>query len=357
MGLAEWFQAKVTTDSTGTELPEIFPLGFPQNEFVRIDVVNIYTKILTDVLERVHGLEDEHLPLLWDNCLKSSKNDGLITMLAKAMSDKKELFLVYDESVGVIREAVANEQTQIREDYKVKAESDVGVYISFKNYNRSDMVKLYSALEYFTISSLYKNMNLTKAIQFRMGDLRGSVGLSDSAQVIAQAKQVAESLAKGQDVLMDAKDSILTATTDLTSTKASIEFIDAKRSFYLGMPSSYINGEQTGGIGTTGENDTKAVERGLKAYFFSVVKPVLEDIFDVSLSYKSQDFRQVAQALEVIKVFSLVDEELVSLEQKKKIVEGLLDIAPEENETVAPDEIDMTQKQTAIVGISTKGRA
>ncbi len=102
------------------------------------------------------------------------------------------------------------------------------------------------------------------------------------------------------------------------------------------MPASYINGEQTGGIGSTGEGDTKAIDRGLKAYFFSIVKPVLEDLFDVKLKFKSQDFRQISQALEAAKVFSLIDETLITHENKKMILETLLDLDSDDNETKEP---------------------
>lgn len=340
--LSTIFKFKGTSDSTGTEMPEIFEFKFKELDFVEIDVLNIYSKILTDTVERSHGLTDDQAALLWDNCLKSSSNDGLITMLSKAMFHKKDLFLVYLAGIDVIREADSGEQQKIKEGYALKAEKikldggGVGVYISFKNYKRTDMVRLYSSLEYATIGSLWKNMNLAKAIQLKMSDMRASTGLSDAENVIIQARAIARGLSEGKDALLDAKDSIVTATPQLDGTKASIAFIDAKRSFYLGMPASYINGEQTGGIGSTGEGDTKAVDRGLKAYFFSIVKPVLEDLFDAKIKFKSQDFRQITQALEAAKVFSLIDDSLITHENKKMILETLLDIDSDDNETKAP---------------------
>jgi hypothetical protein len=100
------------------EIPEIFPVSINQVDFVKADVVTIYTKILTDVLERTHGLTDDQVALMWDNCVKSSLADGLVTMLAKAMSDKQDLFLVYDKAVKVLRVATSDERQKIEEDYK-----------------------------------------------------------------------------------------------------------------------------------------------------------------------------------------------------------------------------------------------
>lgn len=323
-----WFTGKVTSKS---ELPEIFPMPVPQSEFIKVDVVTIYAKILTDVLERTHGLSDEEIQLMWDNCVKSSNADGLITLLAKAMADQGDLYIVYDKAVQVVRVATSQEQAQIAADYKARAKSNAGVFISFKNYRRSDMVKLYSALEYCTISALYVSMNLSKAAQLKFSDLRGSVSLVDASKAEAQGEAIATALNAGKPIMLDAKDSVETAAPDLTATEKSIGFIANKLGFYLGMPASYITGEQTAGIGSTGESDMRAVERGLKAYFFSILKPALEAIFGAKVTYKSQDFRNIDGAMEVLKTFALVDEEFLSAENKLKIINKLLDL-PEDAE-------------------------
>jgi hypothetical protein len=314
------------------ELPDIFPMPILANEFVKTDIEAIYAKILIDTLERTHGLTDEQTALMWDNCVKSSAADGVVTLLAKAMSDKRDLFLVYERPLNVIRLADLAEQVAIRADYEKVNKSSKGIYISFKNYTRSDMVKLYIGLEYCTVASLYKSMNLSKAVQLKMNDLRGSVSLADAADVKSQAVTLATALAAGKDILLDAKDTIETSVPDLTATKESVSFLAKKLSFYLNMPASYLTGEQTSGIGSTGENDMRAVERGLKAYYFSVVKPVLEALFpETKLNYKSQDTRQIEGSMEVIKTFALIDDTLISAENKRAIVNRLLDL-PEDAE-------------------------
>lgn len=332
MSLSTWFGFSTSTSSD--ELPDIFPLTYLKDDFIRTDLNNIYSKILTDVIERSSGLKEEQHSLLWDSCLKSESAEGLITMLSKAMTDKKDLFIVYDKEVKVIRHATAQEKKQIEEDYKKNAQSKTGVFISFQNYNRSDMLKLYSALEYCTIGALNKQLNLSKALQFKMKSLRSSVSLADSEEAKKQAQKIAKGLGEGKDALMDSEDIIDITKTDLTATKESLLFLNEKRSFYLGLPASYIMGEQTGGLGTTGENDTKAIERGLKNYFVSIIKPVLDELFTINLGYKSQDFRQINQALEAMKTFDLVGEDYLTWENKKKIVEGLLDIEEADNKAV-----------------------
>ncbi len=56
------------------------------------------------------------------------------------------------------------------------------------------------------------------------------------------------------------------------------------------------------------------------------MKPVLEEIFDVSLEYKSQDTRNIQSGVEVLKIFSLTDDELLSKENKTKILNKIFDL-------------------------------
>jgi len=325
MSLTSLFGWNFNSDS-GTELPNIFPLSVIERDFVAIDTTNTFAKILTDVVERTHGISEQYRPALWDNCLQSEAKEGLITRLAKGMAEKRDLFLIFDPALGVIVEATATEQQKIKDDYAKSGESSLGIYVSFKNFMRTDMLKLYSTLEYCTVASLSKSMNISKAVQIKMADLRKSVSLTDSSEVKIQAKVIATALANGKDVLLDGGDKIETSSPDLKSVDAAMLFINQKKSFYLGLPASYITGEAPKGLGDSGEGDAKAVERGLKNYYFSIIKPVLESIFKIKTNFKSQDFRQITSALEALKTFALVGGDLVSRDNQTMIINKLLDL-------------------------------
>ncbi len=327
--MPSFFGFKIFGNKTETELPQIFPLCLDLDSFVESDVINVYSKILTDCVERTQGIGEKYYSLLWDNCLQNESSQGLITLLATAMADKADLFLVYVPSVNLLRRATQVEAQKIRQDYKTQNESDIGIYISFRNYTRTDMVRIYSILEYCVVGSLHKQMNLSKAIQFKMSEMRSSVSLTDSPKAEAQARAIARSLSTGHDVMMDKNDEIITATPDISATKESIGFIDSKKSFYYNMPLSYIDGEQTPGIGSTGEADTRAVERGLKQYYITIIKPTLEALFGIKTSFKSNDFRLIASGLEALKTFELVQGDgLISQDDKKLIVSKLFDLTP-----------------------------
>lgn len=327
--LSTFFGFRTLGLSSDSELPDIFPLSVQQNDFINTDVTNVYSRILTDCVERTQGIPEEVFPVLWDNCLQNEASEGLITLIAKAMTDKKDLFLIYDPSLELLRQATQEESTKIRDDYKSKGQSDTGIFVSFKNYKRTDMVKIYSTMEYCVVASLNKQMNLSKAIQFKMSDMRSSVSLADSSIAKAQAKEIAQALSNGKDVMLDKNDEISTSAPDITAIKESISFLDGKKSLYYGMPLAYINGQQTTGIGTTGEADTKSTERGLKNYYISIMKPVIEALFDISTSFKSNDFRQIGSGLEAIKTFELVSDDLISRKKKQLIIDKLFDLDSE----------------------------
>lgn len=328
MALWGWLggNAKKTADG----LPQIFPLLVTQAEFVRIDVKTMYEKILTDVVERTHGIDEKYEKTLWDSCLKSDNAEGLISMISEAMSEQKDLFLVYDKTHNIVRKAKPTEAQKIKEEYAREAKSSVGVYISFTKFEKAKLVKMYSQLSYCVAGALNTGMNISMALQIAIKELRAGVGFSDSPIAIAQAKTIADALNSGTPVLIDAEDQIRNALPDLTSVEKAMTWINKKLSFYLNLPASYVDGEQTGGMNATGESDTKAIERGLKSYFKSIIEPILGALFDAKVSYKSQDFRQIAQALEAAKTFDLISHDYLGPVSKRKIIQGLLDLDDED---------------------------
>lgn len=327
MNLFSFFGSRSASES---DLPSVFQLELSSSSFVKSDILSTYSKILTDTFERMHGVSEKLQPLFFDNCVQSEASEGLITLLARAMADRADLFLVYSPSTGIVRKATPEEQEKIKADYKATSTSSVGVYVSFKNYRRTEMLLIYSALEYCVLASLNKLLNLSKAVQYKFKNLRASVSLQDEAMARAQAYQLARSLADGKDVYLDAEDLIELLSPDTASTEKAIGFLDAKRAYILGLPLSYVSGLQTPGIGSTGEADTKAVERGLKGYFVSILYPTAKALFGVETQFKSQDFRQINSALEAAKTFDLVSDNYLSPDAKRDILARMFELDPDE---------------------------
>lgn len=341
------FLNKSPSDSSSA-LPDIYPLSVDSALFIKSDVEATYTKILTDTLERTHGIPKDIVPLLWDNCVQNETQYGLVSLLVTAMVEQKDLFIVYKSSVKVLRKADSDEQTTIKKDYETKGTSPLGVFISFRKYRRTDMLRIYSALEYSILTSLHKTVNISKAVQIKVDSLRASVSLADSGVAEAQARSIAEALKAGKDVYLDAKDTITTSTPDVTPTEKAIGFLDAKRAFYLDLPIAYISGLQTTGLSSTGEADTKAIERGLKQYYFAIIDPVLTALFDIDTEFKSQDFRQMSSSLEALKTFELVSDTILSLQSKRDILARMFDIDPEDERAALKKEATARGSQTSL---------
>ena len=83
----------------------------------------------------------------------------------------------------------------------------------------------------------------------------------------------------------------------------------------------------------------RAVERGLKQYFLTVVQPVLLAVFDDETEFKSLDFRQMMSALETLKTFDLVSDEYLSVQAKRAILARMFEL-DEEEEAEALDAVD-----------------
>lgn len=316
--------------SNSEKLPPIFPMSVLQQDFVSIDCETIYKRILTDALERTDGLTEDQKVLLWDNCLGSENQDGLVSLLAKAMVDKKDLYIAYFATLKVIRKANSVEEALIKAGYKEKGDpvtlpdGGVGVYVTFKNFRQSDMIRLYSALEYCGVNSFWKSMNLSKALQIKINELRSSTGLNDKADVQKQALEIAKALSEGLDIYIDAKDVLELLNPDLTATNSAMELIEKKRSFYLGLPASYLQGDSSKGLNDSGKGDQKKVEQGLRGYYFSIIKPVIKGVFDKDTTFKSEDFDQIMASMEVMKTFAVTDDELVSQDNKRGILNKML---------------------------------
>jgi len=350
-----WFNF-LGTGTTDDKLPDIFPIPILQKDFVKIDVQNIFTRILTDVLERTQGISDVNKPLLWDSCVASEAKDGLVTLLAESMCDKKELYLVYLPALKVVRRATSEEQVKIQTSYKLKAEpvsmdgGGTGLYVTFKNYLKSDMVKFYSALEYCSVGGLWKQANISKSILIKISDLRASVSLGDSAAAKTQAKAMADGMAEGRDVLTDAKDVIESLSPDMTATDATLNLIAKKQSLYLGLPSSYFSGIQnSSGLSDTGKADSKATERGLKGYYFSVIKPVIEGLFGGTTKFKSEDAEGIDMGLKTLETMDRTSEAYLSVENKTLIVNRAFGLDEDEEGEGPAEEIPVDPNAPPVI--------
>lgn len=326
-----------------------YPFGerIAESVFVDYCLENIYRKILTDCYGKTKGIEVEHKKFYWDTAVKSygksNADKGLITMLAKAMATKQDLYLVYKSDV--LRNADNQESEFIREAFNNESrlngqspwqspgqspggqspwqspEQCPGYWFSFREYTLSDILKVLYTFQYIILGSTYTNMNVAKAVQLKINDLRKLVSDNDKANPLKQGTDLVAALKEGKSVMLDAADKIEHAVVEMEPTDVAVKFINGMIAFYLNAPLSYVNGQLAQGISTTGESDGIAVERCLESFFNSVFKPVSDEIFKSDITFVSDDWRKlgaVANIIPVIESTTLIDDE-----KKRKLVEEL----------------------------------
>lgn len=330
MGFFDFLNNRSSTSSN--EIENIFPLALIKNDFIHNDIVSTYQKILTDTIDRTFGIPKAAQQFLWDNALVSENNCGLVSMLAQAMADQKDLFIVYKPSIGVIRKATFAEEQVIRADYQKDGSSKNGVYVSFKKYKRTMMFKIWSEFEYCLLAGMNKQLHISQAMQIKINELRSSVSLNDSTVAVAQAQSIASALKKGNDVMIDKNDEVAVLSVNMDASEKGMDFLAQKKAWILSVTAAYLSGEQTSGIGSTGENDSRALENGLKQYFLTIIKPVCDLLFDIDCKFRSRDFRDIASSLEVLKTFDLVSNENISQQAKQEIVARVFDLDLDEEQ-------------------------
>lgn len=303
--------------STTLYIDKPFQLNLADTVFVENEITGLYEKLLMDCYSRSNDLKES--PIYFDNCLASENNQGLISLLSDAMYKKTDLFLVLKSDV--IRLADTEEKTKIAEDYKKTGKSSIGVYCSFKDFVKTDMLKVYYSMLFNVFDTTNTQMNISKSIQVKINKLRDLVSLSAKDSTVPQAKDLVDALKNGKGIMLDKDDEIAAIMTSLDPVKAGIELVNSKVASTIGMPLSYVNGELSAGLSSSGEGDSDMVERGLKPYFNSIWKPVVDKLMDSNITFKSDSWRTLEPMLKYITVIETSD--LIEKDVKAKFVKSI----------------------------------
>lgn len=317
-----WFANDKRTEFDILNAP--FCMKFPRDHFEKIKTENLYKKILQRCYSRSEGAQDaEKIQSLFDSSEKSGSPRGLISLLAKAMTDKAEIAIIYE--AGVVRLATSDEKEQIKKDYEDKAKSSLGILVSFKDYCLTDLVKGYMSMIYDILSSMNTQVGLAKALQIKVAMLRSTVSVNGKDEPIAQAKAINEALTKGQSVLMDEKDRVEVLKLDSASVEAAFKFVCSLLASDLGVSLSFITGELTTGMSATGEADSNADEYGFQDYFNSIFKPSCDKLYGWNLVFVSDDWRYTGTMLD--KLIIVENSSILSDEQKRIYAERTIPIS------------------------------
>lgn len=304
-----------------TDLIAPFCVEMDVKDFVDFKVITLYAKILRRCYAKSSGLSDEQAANLWDSVDLGDAQHGIINKVSFAMAKKKELVLFKDG--GIIREAEPAEAEQIKRDYEERGRSDKGVYLNFQKYAMTDVLRLYMAFIFEIIRGAWVNVNLTKALQLKIADARKTIAASDAADPMQVASNVVSALKNGKSVFLDAGDEVKTTDLQTQAIKDALSLVYGLLAGELGVSTSFICGELTSGMAVTGEADVNANEDGIKDFFNSVFKPIMDKLFNVSLKFKSDNWRRIKEFATIIPFVETA--EYIDDEKKRELLERLFE--------------------------------
>ncbi|MDR2426835.1 MAG: hypothetical protein LBD46_06645 [Endomicrobium sp.] len=311
------------SDKSVFDNPFPFDARITEKVFIDFCIENLYKKILTDCFSNSRGLPEDVKPFFWDTVVKSygesNADKGLISLLSKAMLNQDDLLLIYKS--GVLRVATPSEQNEIKDGFKNNRPYSNGFYFTFKDYTLTEILKMLYAFQYVILSATYSNINVSKAIQLKIHDFRALIANNEKENPKKQGKELVEGMSEGKPVMFDELDSIELAKIDMSATETAISFINGLIAFYLNSPMSYVNGILTSGISTTGESDEIAIERCLTSFFYPIFKPVVDKLFNLKISFKSNKWRKfaaISSLMPFVETSTLLDDKT-----KKDLMEEL----------------------------------
>jgi len=328
MGLLESIGFNVGRSTTKVDVGEVFEFAISRNEYVKLDMISFYKMILTDVLSMTQGLDDDKSSMLVKSYLANEVKIDALTLIAESMYLRTELFLVFDSTV-VVRQATPEEQSRIRESYKDPTSPPVknAVYVNFKEYKVTELLKVYSSMEYTALSKLDKDLNFSKALQVGIKGMRANVSLSDSSIAFKQGKDIVDGLRKGHDIIKDSEDTLTSGVPVLDPILKTFETVDKKKSLKTRLPMSYITGELSpGGLTDTGDGDARALHRGLRLHYITLFKPIIENLFDIKTSFEEPVKNANDGATQLLQTFNLDESGYLSEDEKRVIIRRAFNI-------------------------------
>ena len=312
---------KTTGGTVVTDLVNPYALEVDRELFKNFKTSILYQKILKRCYAKSTGLTPEEAQNLWDSAELSNAKYGIISLVADAMTDKKELILVND--AGIVRVADSNEASEIKKDYEEGGKSSKGVYMNFQKYTMTDIIKVYMDLIFDIMGGAKVNLGLAKALQYKISEMRKLIGASSSEDPMKKAKEIVEALKEGKSVAIDGQDNIMTTPLQTTPVVDALKMVYGLLASEIGVSISFVAGELTSGMAVTGEADVNANEDGIKDFFNSIFRPVISKLFNKEIKFKTDNWRKVKEYSQVI---PYVESSMYMTEdQKKQFFEFIFD--------------------------------
>lgn len=324
-----------------------FDLTIKEDDFARYMISNLFSKIFLMIFDKMKfenksdsskknnkkqennivsensNLKEIYAPAFYDNMSSVEVNKGIIQELSKAIAKKTKVFLVCEQQVKdeifIVREGTADEEQKYDEAKGIVKNQ---IKMDFSQYVLTDLLLLYFNMIYWIIRSTNTNVRLSNSILVKISKLRELVANDDAEGVIKQAEEINNALKSGNSVITDKEDSLERMQIDADSTVKALEIAFSLIAGLLGLPISFFNGILTTGLTQTGDSDNLAIERGLIPFYYSIMKPCTEKLFNIKTKFIKDNTSRIKTLTEILPALELTD--LLTQEQKQEIVGDLI---------------------------------
>lgn len=302
-----------------------FDLFLKETEFVDYMVSDLYQSILTMCFDKIifpdeKDFKDKITPSFYDNLSVEGINKGIIKNLAYGIVQNQKVFLV-KASAGdniIIRQGTQEElQKYEKEQGNIKNQ----IQMDFTKYNQSKALKLFYSMIYWIIRATNTNVKISNSVLVKIAKLRELVAKEDADDVIKQAKEINDAIKRGNSIIADKDDTMERLEINSQATKDALDVAFSLVSGLIKMPLSFVNGELTTGLTQTGDSDNLAIERGLKNYYYTILKPCTEKLFDTKTRFTSDNTAKLKTLIGILPQLELST--LLTDDEKRAIIEDL----------------------------------
>lgn len=304
-----FFKNGNTTESTTSHvLVRPYKLGLDEIRFINSRTQVLYEKILKRCYHKTIGLDDTdgHISSsIFLSVEYGADQNGTIPLVAKAMTQMRKIYLVYDEKVGLVRIANLEEQQEIQKHYaefqntmSILNNGRRGMILDFGKYELTRLIKCYMSLLYAVLDSANTQVNLARSLQIKIDKLRENISVLTSDDAIKQANQINDALKSGNSILLAKLDEVIQTAINSDSTAKAIEIFNTALASDLGLSLSFVSGALTSGMSATGDADINYEDAGIKDFWVTVWKPICAKLYGKeNVKYKTDRWRSLEAKL------------------------------------------------------------
>jgi hypothetical protein len=293
-----------------------FNMNISKGKFVESYAKDLYKKILVDCMNKTNNLDEKIEKVCFDNVLSSENQKGLISYIADGLYDCSKITLFYYREQDIIsdRELTENIENQ-------------GVKLDFSENYKNEVLKIYIGMIYDVLSNFATALNVSKSLNYKIQDLRILIDKGTIKDVEKQSIKIVEAIKKGESVAIDKGDEISISSFDIAPAKNAIEEINKLIAGLIGLPLSYVSGELSTVIASSSNNESVAINRGIKNYWTSIFAPCVSQIFGKNISFQKDILTTLTNSIQVLQFLEMT--ELIDEKQKKILVNDILEIKNE----------------------------